>query len=100
MARKIKLENIKRVTREHKHNGMEYRDREFCPECGENLTSYAVTEEYVCEVCRHLTEQNSKFCSRCGEELFDGNRVEHHMGSFKIEDDLFQTIKGKIKLKG
>lgn len=77
MSQKIKLENS---------HGVEY-DRET----GEPYLS--VTEEYVCDKCRHIVKQPDKFCWRCGEQLEDTGMIEHHAGAFQVTHDQFLHMK-------
>ena len=45
-----------------------------------------ITNEYVCEACRHLVELADKFCWQCGEELKQSELVEHYQQGRKLTD--------------
>lgn len=81
MALKIKLENISRRT--------------FDKVTGKPLEQ--VTQEYVCENCRHLVEPSDAFCWQCGNALEPSGLVEHYSDGEKLTDAQFKERKEKVK---
>lgn len=81
MAKKIKLENI--VADGYDRNTGKLTEK--------------VTDEYVCEACRHLVNTSDAFCWQCGSELSLSNLVEHHSNGKKLTDKQFQDRRNKIK---
>jgi len=77
MAKIIKLENIT--------------DMSFSPVTGKQVEK--VTEEYVCENCRHLVGRDDRFCWQCGERLEPSARVEHYHAGERLTDKKFEEEK-------
>lgn len=96
MVERIKLENVIGIPQEHKHDGIDYGKNSFCPKCGQKLIALSISEEYVCEKCRHLVQKDDMFCSFCGEVLSDSKKVEHYAGDSQIDEESFKKIKAKI----
>lgn len=97
MANRIKLENILGGHQLHQHDGKDYSKHNHCPKCGQAILSQVLVEEYVCESCRHLVQLDDTFCSFCGAELLHSNKLEHNFGGVRIDQELFDIIKTKIK---
>jgi len=74
MASIIKLENIK--------------DTSFSPVTGKYTNE--VTEEYVCEACRHLVGREDNFCWQCGGKLEPSARVEHYHAGERLTSEKFK----------
>lgn len=74
MPNKIKLENILLAG--------------FDSDTGDAFIN--ITEEYVCENCRHLVDKNDKFCWQCGEELKQSKLIEHYYEGKKLTERNFQ----------
>ena len=74
MAKTIKLENIK--------------DASFSPVTGKYTSE--VTEEYVCEACRHLVGRDDGFCWQCSEKLEPSALVEHYHRGERLTSEKFE----------
>lgn len=74
MVKKIKLENIVQAGFD-RENGDEFLN---------------ITEEYVCNNCRHIVEREDNYCWKCGKTL-DEESVEHYQAGEKLSDDDFRT---------
>jgi len=79
MANIIKLENIK--------------DAGFSPATGKQAKE--ITEEYVCEACRHLVDREAQFCWQCGEKLQLSALVEHYHQGERLTSEKFEEEKKK-----
>ena len=77
MANIIKLENIK--------------DAGFSPVTGKYANE--VTEEYVCENCRHLVGRDDGFCWQCGGKLEPSALVEHYHRGERLTSEKFEEKK-------
>ena len=76
MAKIIKLENIVPVR--------------YNRQTGE--PSSEVTEEYVCEACRHLVKTIDKFCWQCGGELEQSTLIEHYSKGKKLTEEEYRRL--------
>lgn len=83
---KLKLENIVLRQKLHAHPS---RGR-FCPIDGEDLVVEVVVEEFICDICRNLVDEDDKFCQNCGEPLGAPVRTEHWHKGDKITDAEFK----------
>jgi len=89
MPKKIKLENITVVRKEHKHPCAD--NSRYCSECGEILLKEQMIVEYVCESCRHLVDVGDRFCSHCGVPFGDVGATEHYYKGQQITDKGFKN---------
>ena len=48
-----------------------------------------ITEEYVCEGCRHLIQPADKSCWQCGQPLEPSSEVEHYHQGEKLTKEQF-----------
>ena len=84
MSKIIKLENIVKVDGSN-----------FDRQTGKPITE-KVTEEYVCEGCRHLVGATDKFCWQCGEPLEESSKVEHYHKGEKLSGTKFKERKALL----
>ena len=78
---KIKLENIVEAG--------------FDTETGDRFLN--ITEEYVCDGCRHLVEKDDKYCFHCGVLLSDSGKVEHYYKGNPLSDTEFKEELAKYE---
>jgi len=97
MSKRIKLENIVTSSQTHLHDGVDYSNNNFCPECGVKIIKQSIKEEYVCQGCRHLVKQTDTHCHNCGEILESSFIIEHHIVSSQIDNVVFNAIKKVLK---
>lgn len=51
--------------------------------------------EFVCEACRHLVNQDDKFCWQCGEPLEKSSKVEHYYKGEKLTNTKFREVEAQ-----
>ena len=78
MAKRVKLESIDTAG--------------YNPSSGEVILR-EVTEEYVCENCRHLVGRGDRFCWQCGEQLQPSALVEHYHRGERLTSEKFEEEK-------
>ena len=78
MAKRIKLENIV--------------SRGFDRQTGKLIKEE--TLEFVCGICRHLVNQDDKFCWYCGAKLEALDLTEHYYKGEKVTDKEYQRRRG------
>jgi predicted amidophosphoribosyltransferase len=91
---KIKLENIRQVKIPHEHV-VDKLDT-YCRECGINVTSTEIIDEYVCSSCRHIVRENDKYCAFCGESLAGDILKTEHYYSGKMNEEHFEAVKDLV----
>lgn len=59
-------------------------------------TGEQVTEEYVCENCRHLIASTDTICWQCREKLEQSKQVEHYHKGEKLTNEGFDAVRGNF----
>jgi RNA polymerase subunit RPABC4/transcription elongation factor Spt4 len=91
----LQVINIKQA--EHKHTAPP--GAQFCPECGELLCLFEISNDYVCSQCRSLISKDAKFCHQCGEQVSSISSTEYWCINNQLDKEGFTNFAIALGIK-